>query len=270
MTSGDEHYSGDEYDPGIERAKPRWRVKAASAITLTVLAFAGLQMSFGGPDTNDDQRALGGVFFFAALLSAAILMLLIVVPRIGRELPDETPIEDALDAESLDLLDRATRAVDAIAASRAQERGLLDEIANSLVLEEQTSEIADKLLVVSDLRRGEEAVEATTPAALARLRRQREATDAAAASLARRVEALESYAGQVAELDALLHETTVMARLDERDALVADLLAETARDQPAVEDVDRLASGLPAVADALERQLRAVRERGLRFLDTDL
>lgn len=252
-----------------ERAAPRRLSRGAVAVTFSVFVVSlfAVFVALGG--NTPDRDVAVEVASFASVVSGAVLMLQFALPFVGRERLVEEALGEPLDDESLALLDRATDAIDAIAASRAQQRGFLDGIANSLVLQEQTAEITAKLEVLSGLRRGEREIGATSPEALARLKRQQTAIDGAAASLTRRVEALESYAGQVAELDALLHETTVMARLDERDALIAELLAETARDQPAVEDVDRLARGLPAAADQLEQHLRAVRERGQFFLDTD-
>jgi hypothetical protein len=244
-----------------------WARRAVAAGSFPVLAISVLAAYVSmADDSADGSAALVAASMFG-LLSGAVLILALVLPRIGSKRLAELALQEQLDDQSLELLDRATDAADAIAESLAQRRGLLDGIATSLVVEEQTAEIARKLTVLSDLRRGEREVGATSPEALARLGRQKAAIDDAAASLTRRIEALESYAGQVAELDALLDESEVMERLDERDALVAELVAETARDQPAVEDVDRLARGLPALADALERQLRAVREGGQGFLD---
>ncbi|TMR22365.1 hypothetical protein ETD86_11740 [Nonomuraea turkmeniaca] len=130
-----------------------------------------------------------------------------------------------LDSPALDLLARARQAVMEVSGSRVHRLGLLDAIANDVVLPERLWEIASLLRTHTELRAEQAAAlaEVMTPELTAVLEAQREALGRSVAAVAGRVRELEAYASRVREADAALR----AQELQKSHHRYRDLLAQT-------------------------------------------
>ncbi|MEV7006587.1 hypothetical protein [Streptosporangium sp. NPDC051022] len=166
------------------------------------------------------------------------------------------------------LLERAQSAVDDVLGSRVNALGMLDGARNAVMLPAEEWEIARLLAKLSALRSehhdlsfGERPPEVA--AAMAPLERALAAGEAAVVA---RVEALERYAGHVAEAERALRTHEQIELLRARLPRYEELLAETGADAFAVPELERLAGDAGRLERALRDSVRSAHE-AFRHLD---
>jgi hypothetical protein len=164
--------------------------------------------------------------------------------------------QPGLDRPSQDLLLRAQAAIRAVLASQVHQAGQLDDAANVTVLPLQEWEIARQLRDLSQLRGEHARIAAAAPRqapAVAEVAGpQREILGQVQAAVTARVEALEGYADRVRAADgAYRNWQQALALAGLNDGLL-DLLARTAADAQAAEEI----AGLSAQARAAEETFR--------------
>jgi hypothetical protein len=154
-----------------------------------------------------------------------------------------------LDDPALDLLARARQAIAAVFGSRVNRLGLLDSVANDVVLPERLWEIARLLRVHTGLRaeQAEALTEVMTPELADVLDAQRRALAHSVAAVEEQVRELEEYAHRVRTADAALRAHD----LRESDPRYRDLLALTTDTEAVPRLIDQ--------ADALTGILRRAR-----------
>ncbi|MCT9093507.1 hypothetical protein N4G70_32260 [Streptomyces sp. ASQP_92] len=168
---------------------------------------------------------------------------------------------DELTDDAWDLLHRAHRAQHVIMESRVHREDLIDRAANEHMLPAQLWEIASSLALYSKLCRQEP--DHPQGAALIRvLRDRRRALEVSLHGVTCRVRALENYAQQSAEADARYAELEQIQYLSDRSDQVLDLVARTAGDEHAVEEVAGMAAQAESVTDAFGQALREALEAG--------
>lgn len=152
-----------------------------------------------------------------------------------------------VDAAGRALVDRAYAAVQAVLGSRVNRLGLIDAVANKVVLRRELWEIAMMTYRQSALRRVQRSVAGAemTPALAAVTGPQREALDRSVAAAARRVERLEEYARRVRSADSALLARRLLAAND----AYRDLLAQV--------DDERAAGALGGRSRRVEESLTA-------------
>ncbi|MEU4540831.1 hypothetical protein AB0G15_38955 [Streptosporangium sp. NPDC023825] len=130
-----------------------------------------------------------------------------------------------LDDNALGLIRRARKAIESVSTSRVNRLGLLDDIANDVVLPEKLWEIARLLRTQVALRAEQEEAmsEMVTPELVAVITPQREALDRSMISVTKQVVELEDYASRVQEADAALRAHELLKSNDK----YRDLLART-------------------------------------------
>ena len=155
------------------------------------------------------------------------------------------------DARSRVLLRRAQDAVDSVTSSEIYQAGLLDAPAASLALAGQEWDIALALREQARLRakRAELSAAGPGPQTAAVLDRQVQAAQLADASIAGRIAALEGYAAEVREADAAYRDWRQATVLAEVSRQHLDMLARTAADEHAIDEIE-----------TMSRQARAVRQ----------
>ncbi|MGW0802666.1 hypothetical protein [Nonomuraea sp. NPDC002799] len=262
-------------DPALPR-RDRWRAVGALAVLL------------GSPDPEPPRwtRVLfaagagvtgvsGALFAVAAFQTdhesaglAAVMVFLVTVLFIGvaRPAASRRPagryagryvIPSELDTIGLDLLARARRAIQDVTASRVNRGGLLDEVANDVVLRQRLWEVARLVRMQAELRaeQADALAEVMTPELAAVLEPQQEALGRSVAAVTEWVWELEVYAGRVRAADSALR----ACELQRSDDRYRDLLAESGD-----------AEGLRALsdqADALTRMLREAIAAGQTLAD---
>lgn len=161
------------------------------------------------------------------------------------------------DTRSRVLLRRAQDAIDAVTSSKVYRDGLVDEPAVNAALAEQEWDIALALREQARLRarRAELSQVHTGPLAVTLLDGQFRAARLAEASVARRVAALERYAGEVRAADAAYRDWQSAAAVAELDGQHLDLLARTAADEHGIAGIEAMSQHARAIQLAL-RELR--------------
>ena len=159
-----------------------------------------------------------------------------------------------LDEGARALLSRARAAVEAVMDSRVNAEGLLDGVRNAVMLPEQEWEIARLLAKLSALRSEHEEVvaEGLTPEVAAVAEPLGEALASSEQAVLARVEALERYAGHVAEAERAYRARHQIERFGAKLPRYEELLAESGADRSAVPELGRLTED----ADRLEETLR--------------
>ena len=163
-------------------------------------------------------------------------------------------LADDFDAEARLVLARAQRAIGSVLRSHVNAEGLLDDARNAVMLPEQEWEIARLLAKLAALR-GEHKVllsRGIAPEVAAVVEPLDRALANSEAAVVARVEALERYAGHVAEAERAFHARGQIEELRARLPRYEELLAESGADALAVPEIEKLAQD----ADALERLLR--------------
>ncbi|RBQ15289.1 hypothetical protein DP939_36200 [Spongiactinospora rosea] len=155
-----------------------------------------------------------------------------------------------LDAEGHTLYGRAWRAVAVVQESRAGRMGLLDDVANDVVLPRRLTGILEVLWDQAALRaeQADAMREAMTPELRAVLGPQREALARSVRAVTRQVEDLEEYARRVQNADSALRAHDLL----DSNQKYLDLLART-EDAEGVRDLTAQAADLEA---ALAQSLR--------------
>ncbi|UBU17691.1 hypothetical protein [Nonomuraea gerenzanensis] len=152
------------------------------------------------------------------------------------------------------VLARAQRAIGAVLRSHVNAEGLLDDARNAVMLPAQEWEIARLLAKLSALRleHRELLARGIAPEVAAVIEPLERALVNSEAAVVARVEALERYAGHVAEAERAYHARGQIEELRARLPRYEELLAEAGADRLGVTEIERLAED----ADVLERTLR--------------
>ncbi|GAA2418283.1 hypothetical protein ACFPFX_04960 [Streptomyces mauvecolor] len=170
-------------------------------------------------------------------------------------------LADELTDDAWHLLARAHHAQHAIVASRVHREDLIDRDANAYMLPAQLWEIALSLALYSKLCR-QEPDHPQGAALISVLRDRRRALDASLRGITCRVRALEDYAQQTAEADARYEELQQIHYLNDRSDQVLDLVARTAGDEHAIEEVHGIAAQAEVITGAFDQALNEAREAG--------
>ncbi|MEO3792295.1 hypothetical protein ABGB14_18955 [Nonomuraea sp. B10E15] len=163
-------------------------------------------------------------------------------------------LREHLDDAARPLLGRAQAAIDQVMSSGVNAEGLLDDVRNGVMLPAQEWEIARLLAKLSALRAEHQEVvaEGVTPEVAAVAGPLAEALDSSQRAVLARVEALERYAGHVADAERAYRARYQIERLSARLPRYEELLAESGADGSAVPELSRLSDD----ADRLEQALR--------------
>ncbi|MER6945094.1 hypothetical protein ABT294_13810 [Nonomuraea sp. NPDC000554] len=163
-------------------------------------------------------------------------------------------LPEEFDEEARLVLGRAQRAIGAVLRSHVNAEGLLDGARNAVMLPEQEWEIARLLAKLSALRgeHRELLARGIAPEVAAVIEPLERALVNSESAVVARVEALERYAGHVAEAERAYHARGQIEELRARLPRYEELLAESGADALAVPEIERLAED----ADELERVLR--------------
>jgi hypothetical protein len=176
-----------------------------------------------------DPRA----FLVAALGSAAVFVLSAIrggiwvsgtsTDRLRRLYRNRYVMANELDGEAHALLQRTRNAIGRIYSSRVHRAGLLDAVANDLILPRQLYEIAWLLRFQTNLRHEQAAARrgVMTPELHAVLEPQRRALERSVADVTERVEKLERYAHNTQEADAALRAQDLLRSNDKYRYLLA-------------------------------------------------
>ncbi|MEV0621672.1 hypothetical protein AB0I81_50660 [Nonomuraea sp. NPDC050404] len=222
-------------------------VRHLFAVGAAFAAVAGAVLASVAFRTGYDSAGLAAAMMFLS----GVLFAGIARPnpgaRLTRRYTGRYVIPAELDDAALDLVARARRAVEDVSTSRVHRQGLLDAIANDVVLPQHMWDIARLVRTQADLRAEQAealAQEVMTPELTAVLGPQQEALRRSVAAVTERVWELEVYAARVREADAALR-ASELQRSNDR---YLDLLAQTG-------DTEGVHT-LTAQADALTQSLR--------------
>ncbi|MBB5775355.1 hypothetical protein [Nonomuraea jabiensis] len=230
-----------------EPAPPPW-MRRLLAVAAGVTGLSGAL--FGAAALRTDHESAG---------MAGLMVFLVTTLYVGLSLPEperrggEHHVHPAeLDSQALILLARARQAILEVTDSRVHRLGLLDTVANDVVLPERLWHIACLLRTQTELRaeQAEARAELMTPELAAVLEPQQEALRRSVAAVTERVWELEVYAGHVKAADSALR-AQELQRSNDR---YRDLLARTG-------DAEGLRD-LTERADTLARSLREAVEAG--------
>ncbi|GAA2274635.1 hypothetical protein GCM10010149_16260 [Nonomuraea roseoviolacea subsp. roseoviolacea] len=250
---------------------------AATALALAAVA-AGLDLFL-----SERYTAFAVVMSSAALLIVGVLLKPRPDARAERRRAEEARVYetarrheeryvlcDGLDGPARALMDRAHAAVASVMGSRVNAEGLLDGVRNAVMLPEQEWGIARLLAKLSELRAEHEEVlaEGVTPEVAAVAEPLGRALAGSEAAVVARVEALERYAGHVADAERAHRARGQIERLGATLPRYEELLAESGAAGPAVPELGRLAEDAGRLEQALRDSVRAARET-LRPLTPD-
>ncbi|MDA0635232.1 hypothetical protein OUY22_17570 [Nonomuraea sp. MCN248] len=163
-------------------------------------------------------------------------------------------LREDLDEGARRLMARTSAAIDSVLESHVHAEGLLDDVRNTVMLPAQEWEIARLLAKLSELRAGHRQVvgEGVTPEVAAVAEPLAQALDSSERAVVARIEALERYAGHVADAERAYRAREQIARLGAQLPRYEELLAESGADDSAVPELKRLSDD----ADRLEQALR--------------
>ncbi|MFI7135032.1 hypothetical protein ACIBQ1_55865 [Nonomuraea sp. NPDC050153] len=228
-------------------APPRWmrRLFAAAA---GVTGLSGALFAVGALQTDHESAAMAGLMVFLV----TVLYIGLSLPEPERKGGERHVFPAELDSQALTLLARARQAIMEVTGSRVNRLGLLDTVANDVVLPERLWHIARLLRTQTELRaeQAEARAEMMTPELAAVLEPQQEALRRSVAAVTERVWELEVYAGRVKAADSALR----AQELQQSNDRYRDLLAQTG-------DAEGLRD-LTEQADTLARSLREAVEAG--------
>ncbi|MEW1839509.1 hypothetical protein AB0392_16320 [Nonomuraea angiospora] len=230
-----------------EPAPPRW-MRRLLAVAAGVTGLSGALFGAAALRTDHESAGMAGLMVF--LVTALYIGLSGPEPQRGGGERHVHPAE--LDSRALTLLARARQAILEVTDSRVNRLGLLDTVANDVVLPERLWHIARLLRMQTELRaeQAEARAELMTPELAAVLEPQQEALRRSVAAVTERVWELEVYAGLVKAADSALR-AQELQRSNDR---YRDLLAQTG-------DAEGLRD-LTERADTLARSLREAVEAG--------
>ncbi|MEQ4722700.1 hypothetical protein [Nonomuraea sp. B19D2] len=163
-------------------------------------------------------------------------------------------LREQLDEPARTLMTRAQTAIDQVMHSSVNAEGLLDGVRNAVMLPAQEWEIARLLAKLSELRAEHQEVvsEGVTPEVAAVAEPLAQALDSSQQAVLARVEALERYAGHVADAERAFRARHQIERLSAKLPRYEELLAESGADGSAVPELSKLSDD----ADRLEQALR--------------
>ncbi|MFC4112337.1 hypothetical protein [Nonomuraea zeae] len=217
-------------------------VAAVSAPVLAVLAF----------ESGHETAGIAAVFVFLLAVLFSGVAGSGRHERLTRRYAGRYVVPATLDPTGLSLLTRARQAIEDVSASRVHRLGLLDAIANDVVLPGRLWDVARLLRTQAALRaeQAEAMKELMTPELAAVLEPQRQALERSVAAVTERVWELEVYASRVRAADSALraHE------LQKSNDRYRDLLAQTGDAEGLRELTDQ--------ADVLTESLREAIEAG--------
>ncbi|MEV4114999.1 hypothetical protein [Nonomuraea sp. NPDC049695] len=163
-------------------------------------------------------------------------------------------LREQLDEPARALMTRAQGAIDQVMYSSVNTEGLLDGVRNAVMLPAQEWEIARLLTKLSELRAEHQEVvsEGLTPEVAAVAEPLAQALDSSQQAVLARVEALERYAGHVADAERAYRARYQIERLSAKLPRYEELLAESGADGSSMPELSRLSDD----ADRLEQALR--------------
>lgn len=168
---------------------------------------------------------------------------------------------DDFDERTLTYLKRARRAIRTVLNSRIGRAGLLDDVANAVMLPRQEWEIARTCAELNRIERQISMVASKNAGLSGLLDEQRRALEVSVEAVERRVAALEQYADRTKAANAAYREYEAIKQIEEIQTDIQELLARTARDDLAVAEIDRLSADTPLAE--LRRAVEAAKEAGL-------
>ncbi|MEV6030993.1 hypothetical protein AB0L65_07575 [Nonomuraea sp. NPDC052116] len=176
-------------------------------------------------------------------------------------------LED-FDPEARAVLVRAQRAIGSVLRSHVNAEGLLDDARNAVMLPVQEWEIARLLAKLSALRleHRELLARGIAPEVAAVIEPLERALVNSEAAVVARVEALERYAGHVAEAERAYHARGQIEELRARLPRYEELLAESGADKLAVPEIERLTEDADVLERTLRRSVRSAHE-AFRYLE---
>ncbi|MEU3221197.1 hypothetical protein [Streptomyces sp. NPDC006971] len=172
-----------------------------------------------------------------------------------------------LNDDSRTLLARAQQAKKSVLTSAVHRFNLIDRQRNEVSLPRQEWEVAEALREYTRLVKAEPSNPKGGKIA-ALLDTRRRALRASLDGITRRVEALESYAEQVAQADDRYRELQQIQALTDGSDDVLDLLARTVRDDLAVAEIEGMTGEAAVVADAFTTALESAKEAAVIALPT--
>lgn len=214
-------------------------------------------------------------FFLAGLAAQAAALLLLLalagespVAAYGRRHHGRYVTAAMLEPLDAALLERTVTATATVLRSRVDRDGLLDGIANRVILPRQEWEIAETLAELTRLRR--EQAEARSGPVTGRisemLRSQEEALKVATRALARRISALEAYARRTEEAEQVYAEWRTLQDLADDSDAYRELLSRTVRDDLAAGEVGELAERASNLEASLRESVEQARLAGLTLI----
>ncbi|PZG18304.1 hypothetical protein C1J01_15535 [Nonomuraea aridisoli] len=177
-------------------------------------------------------------------------------------------LPEEFDQEAGKVLARAQRAIGSVLRSHVNAEGLLDDARNAVMLPAQEWEIARLLAKLSALRMEHRdlLIRGIAPEVAAVIEPLERALAESEAAVVARVEALERYAGHVAEAERAYHARTQIEELRAKLPRYEELLAESGADAQAVPEIDRLAEDADTLERTLRRSVRSAHE-AFRYLE---
>ncbi|MEV0594914.1 hypothetical protein [Nonomuraea cavernae] len=177
-------------------------------------------------------------------------------------------LPEDFDAEAAAVLTRAQQAIGSVLRSHVNAEGLLDGARNAVMLPEQEWEIARLLAKLSALRaeHRELLARGVAPEVAAVVEPLEKALANSEAAVVTRVEALERYAGHVADAERAFHARSQIEELRSRLPRYEELLAESGADALAVPEIERLAEDADALEHVLRRSVSSAHE-AFRYLE---
>ncbi|MEV0822285.1 hypothetical protein [Nonomuraea rubra] len=259
--------------PLLSRVRAGWRPPASesparrrSPSSAVLLAATPLVIALMAVLLASQATAAGFV-----LLGTYVLIVLVKIASISETAEDERPqdrgvyeqarwydgrflLPEDFDHDARLVLARAQRAIGSVLRSHVNAEGLLDDARNAVMLPAQEWEIARLLAKLSALRleHRELLARGIAPEVAAVIEPLERALVNSEAAVVARVEALERYAGHVAEAERAYHARGQIEELRARLPRYEELLAESGADRLGVAEIERLAED----ADVLERTLR--------------
>jgi hypothetical protein len=248
-----------------DRLRPRWGAWAR----ITTMIFVALVLI-----TQALELEVSGLAFLAlASVSTAMYGLRLSawqsregsVREMARANAERFCVGEDFDETGRALLTRAQAAIRAVRESAVARAGLLEPGENAVTLPQHEWQIAGTLRKVARLRADQRRLvaEGITPQAEAALKPLRATLDEVVGSVTARVEALERYADRTAEADAAYHAHAQVARVARHADEYQDLLAETAADELAISEIDRLTGNAAQLEQALHDSLDAAQQAGV-------
>ncbi|MBO3747998.1 hypothetical protein J5X84_18145 [Streptosporangiaceae bacterium NEAU-GS5] len=254
----------------------RGRAPAPPGIARPVLACVGViglaLLIVAGP--------LGLVAFLGMICGGSVLYFAMSDPkerayqrrlRVVFDHADRFVLPEDLDETCGALLGRAQRAVLTVLGSTVNREGLLDTFDNAITLPDQEWQLARRLMGLSKLRtEHHKVVGDDVPEEFADAFRPYDAAlETATASVTARVEALERYAEQAHNADRYYHARRKLGILQERTHEYEQLLAETAHDDTAVPQIERMSGNAQAVEQVFRHSIDEARKAANHLLAVD-